>query len=382
MKGKRRRATGHIRQRGKQSYELKFVAENPATGDRGTQYVTVRGSKEDAHKRLRALLAAVDNNTFVEPSKTTLSAFVSDRIDQWEASGDISPRTAARYRELLNNQIKPHIGERLVQKLKPLDIEGWHTALRQTGLAARTIGHAHRVVGKALRDAERNEVIQRNVAKTIKAPKVTERQMIIATDIPSLVERLRGTRLQVPAMIALFTGMRLGEILALRWSRIDLDGRGFIQVVEAIEYTKAHGVRFKQPKSAAGRRNITLAAILIECLREYRRAQLELRMQLGVGRIPDEALLFTDFNGNPLSPNSVSSSWSHVAASAGIQDVTFHALRHTHASQLIDRGVDIVTISKRLGHADPSITLKVYAHLFRQDDGKASAAIDAAFATA
>ena len=102
-------------------------------------------------------------------------------------------------------------------------------------------------------------------------------------------------------------------------------------------------------------------------------------MQLGAGKIPDDALLFATINGGPLSPYAVSAAWADFAESIDMPEVTFHALRHTHASQLIDQGVDIVTISKRLGHSKPDITLRIYAHLFRKDDGKAAAAINAIF---
>jgi integrase len=171
--------------------------------------------------------------------------------------------------------------------------------------------------------------------------------------------------------------MRLGEVLALRWGRVDLD-HGAINVREALEHTRAHGIRFKPPKSKAGRRDITLPDILTELLREHRKAQLEMRIKLGAGRLPDDALLFGDIDGNTPSPNALSAAWSDFAERIGMPDVTFHALRHTHASQLIDAGVDIVTISKRLGHAKPDITLRIYAHLFHKDDGKAAAAINAA----
>ena len=90
-------------------------------------------------------------------------------------------------------------------------------------------------------------------------------------------------------------------------------------------------------------------------------------------------MLFSDIEGKPLPPNATSSRFGEFADDIGLPDITFHILRHTHASQLIDAGVDIVTISKRLGHAKPDITLRVYAHLFRNDDGKAAAAINAAF---
>ncbi|MGA7534935.1 MAG: site-specific integrase, partial [Pseudolabrys sp.] len=133
---------------------------------------------------------------------------------------------------------------------------------------------------------------------------------------------------------------------------------------------------FKAPKSKAGRRDITLPDILAEALRDHRKAQLELRFRLGVGKLPDDALLFSNLEGAPLSRNAISCAWSYFAASIQLPDVTFHALRHTHASQLIDASVDIVTISKRLGHAKPDITLRIYAHLFQESDGKAAAAIN------
>jgi integrase len=202
--------------------------------------------------------------------------------------------------------------------------------------------------------------------------------MMIVKDVPGLVAKLeRSERLCVPAMISLFTGMRLGEVLALRWRRVDLD-KAIIQVREALEYTKAHGIRLKQPKTNAGRRDISLPDVLLEALRDYRKAQLELRMKLGAGKLPDDALLFADIDGNPPSPNVLSAAWADFAERIGAPEIRFHALRHTHASQLIDAGVDIVTISKRLGHTKPDITLRIYAHLFRKDDGKAAAAINAA----
>ena len=117
---------------------------------------------------------------------------------------------------------------------------------------------------------------------------------------------------------------------------------------------------------------------LVDVLREHRKAQLELRLRLGTGKLQNEDLLFADIDGGALHPYHFGTLWSAWATRAGFPDLTFHALRHTHASQLIDSGVDIVTISKRLGHATPTVTLSTYAHLFRKDDGKAAAAINAA----
>jgi integrase len=373
---------GNITRRGHSSWRLKFDIGREA-GNRKIQYHTFRGTKREAQTKLAELIASLGTGSYVEPSKTTVAEFVRARVDQWEADGDISARTAQRYRQLVENQIVPHLGSKALQKLKPLDIEKWHTTLRsggrvrgKGGVAARTVGHAHRVLSKALRDAAKNELVSRNVAREEPAPKVADNDMVIVQDVPSLMDKLRGT-LHVLAMTALFTGMRLGEVLALRWDRVDLD-RKVALVRDALEQTKAHGIRFKPPKSRAGRRDITLPDILVDVLREHRKSQLELRMQLGAGRLPDDALLFANIDGKPLSPNAISAAWADFAESIGMPLVTFHSMRHSHTSQLIDAGVDIVTISRRLGHAKADITLRTYAHLFQKDDGKAAAAINAA----
>jgi integrase len=365
---------GSINKRGNNSWRLKFDLPRE-DGERHTQYATFRGTKREAQMKLAELIASVGSGSYVEPSKTAVGDFVASRIDQWEAAGHLSPRSAARYREILRNQIRPHLGDKLLQRLRPVDIEAWHTTLQASGLMARTIGAAHRVLSKAFDDAVRHEMLVKNVAKTQPTPKVDDREVVIVRDIPALIEKLKGSRVHTLAMISLFTGMRMGEILALRWSAVDLD-RAVIEVRESIENT-AVGTRFKAPKTKAGRRTITLPDILIGVLREHRREQLELRMRLGIGRLPDDALLISDIDGNPWQQRQTSTLWQRFAEKIGMPEITFHALRHTHASQLIDAGVDIVTISKRLGHAKPDITLRVYSHLFRKDDSKAAAAINA-----
>ena len=126
--------SGHIRRRGKSSWELKLDAgRDPATGKRLIQYHSFRGTKRDAQLKMATLIAAVGAGTYVEPSKVTVAEHLRARVAQWEAAGDISARTAQRYSQLIENQIVPHLGDKLIQKLKRLDIEAWHTTLRTTG---------------------------------------------------------------------------------------------------------------------------------------------------------------------------------------------------------------------------------------------------------
>jgi integrase len=296
-------------------------------------------------------------------------------------------RRAERYRELLDNQIAPHIGKASLQKLKPADIERWHTILKVRGrkdggeLGARTIRHAHRLLSKALKEAMRHDLVLRNAAAVEPPPQVEAEEVVVldGEQIKPLVERLRNRAMYPRVITALFTGVRRGELLALRWRDVDLEKEPTLRVREAIEETKA-GLRFKTPKTENSVREISLPDIVVEALREHRQKQLEQRVALGLGKLAESALLFPKLDGSPQSPRAFSKEWSDVAASIDLP-VTFHALRHTHASHLIDAGIDVVKISRRLGHASVDITLRVYAHLFRKRDDKSSAAINAAIAS-
>jgi integrase len=385
---------GHITRRGKKSWRLKFdIGRDPATGEREIQYVTVKGTRQEAERKLVELLDAVDKGRYVEPSKLTVAEHVRARVDQWVAAGEIAPKTAERYRELIEGQIVPHLGARTVQKLRAADIETWHAILRASGrrdgsggLSVRTIKHAHRLLSKCLDEAVRHDLAVRNVASVQAPPRADANEgdeMVILTvdQQQTVLDGLRGKTLYPIVVAALYTGMRRGEILALRWRNVDLDGKAkVIRVRESLEQTKAGGLRFKVAKTKAGRRDITLPDMVAETLKDHRRQQLEFRVALGLGKMPDDALVFPTLDGGPRSPNAITKEWSVAAEGFGVPDVTLHGLRHTHASQLIDAGVDIVTISKRLGHASPNVTLQVYAHLFRNNDAKAADAINAALA--
>jgi integrase len=167
--------------------------------------------------------------------------------------------------------------------------------------------------------------------------------------------------------------MRRGELLALRWRNVDL-ARSVIKVEHSLEQTKA-GLRFKAPKSKHGRRSISLPSSAVAMLSKYRRDQLELRLALGMGKPDADALVFCNHGGTPISPNNFSVTWSTAIRRTGF-DVTFHACRHSHASALIAAGIDVVSVSRRLGHSSPVITLGTYAHLFRETDTAAAEAIE------
>jgi integrase len=166
--------------------------------------------------------------------------------------------------------------------------------------------------------------------------------------------------------------------VALRWQDIDFDA-GRLTIEQALEETRAYGLRIKGPKTKHGRRTISLPPHLLTELRQRRRMLQEERLARGLGKAPADSPVLARPEGTYQSPNALSKAWPRIMAAIGMPKVTVHSLRHTHASMLIASGVDILTISRRLGHSSPTITLGVYGHLIHGTDDRAAAIMEAAF---
>jgi integrase len=374
---------GHIRQRGKGTWELKFdLGRDPLNGKRQSRFVSFKGTKRDAQTELTRLLASSATGDYIDPSKVTVAEFLDRWARDWVAV-NVSPKTGERYHQLLDNQVKPHIGALPIQKLRPVHLsELYAKLLRQGGvnggpLSARSVGHTHRCLRRALGHATQWGVITTNPAWVVGPPKVQDKEIeIIRKDeLRNVLAKLRG-HLHVIATLALATGMRRGELLALRWQDVDLDA-GVGRVERSLEQTRS-GLRFKAPKTKHGRRSITLPSAAVAELRAHRKAQQEQRLALGLGKVPDDALVFPASDGQPRKPNALTNEWI-IATTAIGRRLSLHALRHTHASSLIAAGIDILTISRRLGHAKAAVTLNVYGHLYGSTDDRAAQVIEAMF---
>jgi integrase len=337
------------------------------------------GSIADARKELRRLIKSADDGQHVAPDKITVEQYLTD----WLASDTgLSPKTCERYRGLLRLQIAPHLGATAMQALRPDQVEAWHRALLDGGLAARTVGHAHRVLHTGFERAVKYGVVSRNVVHVVKPPRVeaAEIKALSPEQIPEIRAKLAGHPILPVFELAIGSGMRRGEICGLLWGAVDLP-RGAVRVECALEQTAA-GVRVKAPKTKYGRRTIALPRIATEALREHWRDQCALRLQIiGLGRPDATDYVFPSPASETFafrSPDALSGAWRDAVYWRKLPKITFHALRHSHASALIAAGVDVLTVSRRLGHANPSITLNVYAHLFNRTDAWAAQAIERA----
>jgi integrase len=358
---------GHLQRRGARSWRLKYDVDANGRGARQTRYVTLRGTKAQAQKQAAKILASVAADAHVDPSVETVAGFVERWLRDW-ADANVSNKTWTRYAQLLRKHLCGRLGAVPIQKLRPADLQAVYAAMARAGLADRTRLHLHRVVHTMLKHAMQWGVVSRNVASMVDAPRVKAQEIEVLTpaQVKTVLESLRGRTLYPIAVLALGSGLRRSEFLALRWKDVNLD-QGTVRVEQSLEQTKRGGLVFRQPKTKHGRRTVRLPASTLALLREHRKAQQEQRLLLGLGKATDDALVFASWNGEPRSPNALTKEWTVVIRRAGLS-ATLHSLRHTHASTLIASGMDVLSISRRLGHGSPAITLGVYGHLFKTDD--------------
>jgi len=367
---------GHLRERSPGHWAIVIDAPDSVTGKRKQRWHSFAGNKRQAQVECARLLTGIKNGTAVDPSRETVAAFL-DRFERDWVAVHVSAHSKERYHGALGH-VRRHLGEHQLQKVRPADIAGLYAALSRAGLAARTIRLTHCVLHRALGQAKTWGVIRDNAADVSKPPRAPDREtdMLQPDRARELRERLRGHPLYPLASLALATGMRRNEMLGLRWQDIDLDA-GRLTIEQSLEQTRAHGIRIKAPKTKRGRRTISLPATTVTELRAHWRAQQEQRLALGMGRAPADSVVFASYDGRPQSPTAVSQAWPVAMAAIGMGGVTLHSLRHTHASMLIASGMDILTISRRLGHSSPTITLSVYGHLISGTDDRAAAIMEA-----
>jgi integrase len=383
------RSAGHIRERSPGSFELRYsLGTDPATGKRKIATTTVRGTRKDAEKELRRLLRTLDTGEHVDPTRMTVGQWLATWLDTIQQ--EVATRSHDRYQGIVQDHLIPALGALPIVKLAPAHIQTFYNDLAISGrrdgkpgaLSPRSRQQVHRVLRGALARAVEQQVLARNPADVFRRrlPKVERREMTILTAEQSavLLDSVRDHRLYWPVLLALSTGMRRGEVLALRWRNVDLE-RGNLRVIESLEQTKAGGLRFKPPKSGKGRA-ITLPVSAVEELRRRKHEQAEDLLKVGI-RQTGATLVCARADGEPFSPFSLTHAFFDLMQrlKADLPRVRFHDLRHTHATQLLLAGVHPRIAQERLGHSTVALTLDLYSHVTTSMQEDAAAKIDAAF---
>lgn len=279
--------------------------------------------------------------------------------------------------------ITPIIGKIHLSKLNRMDLQKLYAKCSAAGLSSTTVNHLHGVMHHALKDAMLSDILPRNVADLIKPPSVTKRELQVLTpeQVDTLLAFAEVDGSQLAPMIALTvaTALRAGELLALRWARVDLNRR--VLHVRDNRTRTATGYTDGAPKTASSARDIKLVSMTLDALRAHRAHQAEYRLMLG-DRWVDEDRIFPSSSGTAMDASNLRKQWLKLLNRAGLSpDIHFHDLRHSAASWLLAQGVPITDVSKMLGHADPSVTLRIYAHAMPDSQDRVLAAMEFLLAT-
>jgi integrase len=354
---------GHITKRGKNSYTIVLnLGIDPQTGKRKQQWVSVRGTKKDAEKRLSELLHQLDTGAFMRPTKTTLAEFLEKWLAYY-ARPRLSPRGFERYAGIIRKHLIPDMGNIKLTQLRSEHLQKHYTAKLNNGLSARTVRYHHAVIHKALQTAVKWGLVSRNVADGVDMPRTrhTEMQTWDEDDVTRFLEATKDSRYHALFYTALFTGMRRSELLGLKWTDVDFT-LSQVYINRSLHHLKDGSYVFTQPKSAKSRRTIALPPSAILLLKEHYEKQKLERAMLGIP-LSDDDLLFSTPEGKPLRPNTITRAWTILAARTGLKVIRFHDARHTHASLMLKQGIHPKVVQERLGHASIQITLDTYSHV-------------------
>jgi integrase len=382
-----RRAEGRC---GSRCLRWYYIVELPpaADGKRRRRWSGGHARKADAEAALRAELGRRDSGVTLDPGKVTVAALATRWLAHVRMTRDEG--TAVEYERYLRNHVLPVLGGQQLKTLGPADLDGLYARLlqgprldgRPGGLSARTVRNIHKTIHRMLHQAVRWRLLAVNPAADLELPPVVEPQMVTldhaqARRLLEVAASPRRAGWWAPLLLlAVATGARRGELLALRWADLDVD-TGTATIRRTLRRGQA-GLRYKTPKTRAGQRTVGLGPQTVAALRRLRADQLERRLAFGAAYHAEDDLVVCKVDGAPLRPDHVSSEFRRLAARAGLpSEVHLHTLRHSAASFLAAAGVPASDIAAQLGHADGgALALRVYVHPLEENKRRAAAQLD------
>jgi integrase len=359
-------------------WELFVDLGRRADGVRERRTKTVYGTEREAAKELRALLRELDAGVRRDPSKCTVAQLLRDWLKH---KADVEASTREKYHEVIEQQLIPAFGRLKLDRLDRTAIRAQYARwLREGrvrgegGFSPATIRKFHTVLREALQMAVDDGLVARNMAAGVELPKGErrERRALSSEEYARLVHAAQGSSMYAPIVTALATGMRRGELLALRWEDVDLDG-AHLAIRRSLERTKS-GLRLKAPKSGRSR-VVGLPAIAVEILRSHRVDQNKERLSCGEAWANND-LVFSTLAGAPWDPTTFSRAFRRLGSRAGLGSMGPHTLRHTAATEMLRQGLHPKVVADRLGHSSTRMTLDVYSHVTPALESDAAARVD------
>lgn len=356
-------AYGSITQRG-DKYRVCFDYGVDRSGKRIRKYRTF-DTKRDATRAFNEHKVKMDKGTQVLPSEYTFAQW----LDYWYKDiilPQIEETTAYGYRGMIENYLKPQLGEIRLQKLTVRDIQQYYTWLMgEKELSPNTVIKHHNLLTNTLNAAERQEYITKNPMRAVSPPKKRQREAKFYTpeQLGTLLDKAVGTRLELPVYICAYLGLRRGELCGLRWSDIDLEHQTI-----TIENTRTQAGKKeieKGTKTASSTRTLYLPDTLCDMLKAAKENQQACRATYKNAYDDNDYVIVME-DGKPFRPNYLSELFGKFLADNDLPKIVLHELRHTFASLSNQAGIPAYNIGKALGHSTPATTQKIYTHLLDQ----------------
>jgi integrase len=374
MMGKRGNGEGGITRHKKSGLYMARYTVQTATGPkRKTVYGKTRA---EAAEKLTKAMADRDGGLIFEGENRTLSAF----LDSWlngPAKGSVKPSTFESYERMIRNHIEPALGHRKLKALAPDHVQYFYQSKLDAGLAPGTVRLMHGILHQALEQAVRWGTVPRNVCKATTPPRPNSEEIkpLDAEQAKRILEAASGDRFEALYVLAVTAGLRIGELLGLKWEDLDIDA-GTLRVRRTRSQART-GPAFTTPKNGRGR-SIRLTQRAAEALKAHKAAQNAERLKAG-SLWQDNGLVFCTHAGKPLDfRNLATTSFKPLLKKAGLPDIRFHDLRHTCATLLLSRGHHPKLVQELLGHASVAMTLDRYRHVLPGMGDQTAAAMEAA----
>lgn len=383
---------GYIEKRGKNSWRLVVPAGTDSKGKRIRRSKTVKGvSKSEAKKELAKFVTEIESGAYIAPEKMKFAIFVEEWKEK-HAKKHLAPTSLTTYLQLINQRIIPAFGHLQLDQVKPIHIVNFLDNLSEDGIrddgkegaiSSSYIQKYYTVLRNIFSRAVEWKLIKENPVAQVKQPKVTykEREIYDEESVSKLYKALETVELKwrVIVMLAVTCGLRRGEILGLEWKHIDLDNQT-LEVKQTLTYTKSSGYMVKEPKTKNAKRKVSLPSFVVPLLKKLKSQKNEERIKVDdLWQGGEHFFLFSSWDGKPLNPSSVKTWWHRFLERNNMPKITFHDLRHTSATLLINRGAHAKTISARLGHADIKTTMNIYGHALESADKAAADHFDQMF---
>ena len=332
-------------------------------GEDGKRRYRSGKTRKEAYEKFQQALQEQKQGKLITGTHQTVRQYLEYWLDAVCKPPALRISSYEKYRKLINTYILPALGHIQLQKLTPQHVQALYRKKGDDGLSSKMINSIHGVLHKALGNAVRWNLVSRNICDLVSPPRIVKPtiESLKMEQAHKLLEAVRGHRLEVLLIVALTTGIRRGELLALRWSEVDLEEQR-IQVRRTVDYITGYGYVETEPKTAAGKRLIALPYFVANILKQHRLQQLEAKLKVGRAW-EDRDLVFTDLHGGYFNPRYLGKLFDKVLAEADLPHMRFHDLRHSAATLLLSMGVHLKVVQEILGHSTITMTADIYSHV-------------------